>query len=147
MPSEIVVDANVVVNFALKSNPFHEQARKLFADCTRDGTRLIAPPWWELEADNALRFLARGKHITPAVAQEAQQSLDMAAVQVVWEPRLRVLARQIADRLQQIRLDDATYVTLAQLRGCDLWTADLRLCNNAQSLGLSLVRSIATYSL
>ena len=139
---EIVVDSNVFVNIALQTHPFHIEAQRLLANCTEIGVEMIAPYWFEIEADTALRHMIRAG-LDGTTAMAAQLTLDQAPVLLVHEPSLRSVVRRIADQLHQAKLYDAVYVALAQLRGCEFWTADLRLVRNAHSVGLNFVHSLA----
>ena len=125
-PLEVVVDSNLILNFALGAHPYHAQTRQFLIRCARTNTRLIAPAFWEAEADTALRRLVANKQLRAGVATIAQQLLDAAPVVVIYESAARPAARQIADTAQQTKVYDATYAALAQVRGCDLWTADAR---------------------
>ena len=120
---EVVVDANLILNFALGGHPYHAQTRQFLTQCARTNTRLIAPAFWETEADTALRRMVANKQLRAEVAIVAQQLLDAAPVVVIYEPATRISARQIADFAQQTKVYDACYAALAQVRGCDLWTS------------------------
>jgi len=142
---EVVIDSNLILNFALGAHPYHAQTRQFLADCARTNTRLIAPAWWEAEADTALRRMVSAKQLRAGVADAAQQLLDAAPVTVVYEPKARALARQIADTAHQTKVYDASYASLAQARGCQLWTGDERFYNAIKNK-LPFVRFIGTYA-
>ncbi|MCD6335257.1 MAG: type II toxin-antitoxin system VapC family toxin, partial [Candidatus Latescibacteria bacterium] len=50
--------------------------------------------------------------------------LDAAPVRIVEVSHLRQRAREIAELSNQRFVYDATYAALAELRGCEFWTAD-----------------------
>jgi predicted nucleic acid-binding protein len=50
-------------------------------------------------------------------------------VEPVQPPGLYRAAFDLAERYGLPAIYDSTYVALAELRGCDFWTADLRLFN------------------
>lgn len=147
-PLEIVTDANLWLNVVLSTHPYHAAARQLAADCLSSGVGLIAPSWWEAEADSALRRMVAGKALTPTAAHNTQLALDAAPVQAVYEPSARAIARQVADTIGQSRVYDATYVALAVARRCPLWTADERLFNALQNEGRGAypVRFVGSYA-
>ncbi len=145
---EIVTDANLWLNVVLPSHPSHNPARQLIADCLASGIKMIAPSWWEAEADSALRGMVKGGLLTSDAAREAQRILDAAPVTVVYEPNARTLARQIADAAKRHEVYDATYAALAMARRCELWTADKRFYNVMQNeaRGVYPVRLVNNYA-
>jgi predicted nucleic acid-binding protein len=132
-PREIVTDANLWLNVVLPAHPSHDAARQLVADCLASGVKMIAPAWWQAEADSALRGMERAGFLTQGAAQEAQRLLDAAPVAVVYEAAMRTLARQVADAAKRHEVYDATYAALAVARGCEMWTADRRFFNAMQN--------------
>jgi predicted nucleic acid-binding protein len=62
--------------------------------------------------------------MTAVEAKKAYAILDAAPVQIMHTPRARQRAREIAEQFNQRSVYDATYAALADLRGCDFWTAD-----------------------
>lgn len=145
MDDQFAVDANLLVNFAIKTHPYHAQSLRIFQDAAQNGATLLAPPWLPLEAGNALRRMARTGALQQDLAEAAYPLIESAPFEFLWSPDYWPSVRQISDQLQHVRLTDATYIVLAQRHNCELWTADLKLFRNAQSLGLKLVRSIADY--
>lgn len=134
MPDEIVPDANLMLNAVISRHPYHRQAKELLSDCAASGVALIAPSWWEVEADSNLRRMEAANYLTSQAMAIAQAQLDNAPITIVYEPAARVLARQIADSLHPAanRVHDATYGALALLRDCPFWTADERFYNAVQ---------------
>ena len=145
---EIVTDANLWLNAALPSHPFHVPARQLVRDCAASGVVMVAPAWWQAEADSGLRGMVRGGVLTPEAANQAQRILDAAPVRVVYEAQWRLLARQIADATKRFEVYDATYCAVAVARGCNFWTADKRFFNAVQNEGRGAysVRLVDTYA-
>lgn len=105
----------------------------------------MAPAYFQAEVDSALRMAVFHKTIRASDAPAFHAALDALPVEVFYDPALRVLARQLGDKLGAPRVYDATYAAVAQLRGCDLWTADKQMGNGAQSAGLDLVRFLGNY--
>ncbi len=81
-PSEIVVDANSPLNAVIAVHPFHQDARALFGDCAASGIALIAPAWWEAEADSSLRRMVSAGYLTAQAAATAQVQLDSFPIPV-----------------------------------------------------------------
>jgi predicted nucleic acid-binding protein len=84
------------------------------------------------------------RRITPTAGANAQSILDGLRVHIIQDERVRRRAREIAERLNLPRVYDATYATLAELRGCDLWTGDEQFFN-AVHRSLTFVKFIGTY--
>ena len=59
-------------------------------------------------------------------------------------PQMRQRAREIARQFNQRKVYDATYAALAELRGCEFWTAD-KVFYDAVKAGLPFVRYLPDY--
>jgi predicted nucleic acid-binding protein len=79
-----------------------------------------------------------------AEAQKAYALLDAAPVVIVDMPSVRQRAREIAERFNQRAVYDATYIALAELRGCEFWTAD-KLIYDAVKTTLAFVKYLPDY--
>lgn len=143
--SERCVDASVMVKLALKGEQHRGTARRLVRESTAAGIDLIAPPFFASEVDTAIRKRVYDGRLSMADAQKAYVILDRAPVQMVTYPRLRQRAREIAEQFNQRTVYDATYAALAELRGCEFWTAD-KVFYDAVQAGLSFVKYLADYS-
>ena len=145
---EIVTDANLWLNAVLPAHPSHDAARRLVGDCLASGVVMLAPAWWETEADSALRGMVRGGLFTVEAAEEVQRLLDSAPVQVAYEATARQVARAVADAAKRHEVYDASYTALAVVRGCELWTADRRFFNAMQNEGRGAypVRLVDSYA-
>lgn len=143
-PPEAVIDASVALAFVLDGEPHQPAVRQLLADLVAAGVRIISPPLFESEADSTIRRGVHQGHVTAERASELQAILDALPVQIVYEPAVRARARQIAEQFNQVRVYDSTYAALAELRGCDLWTADERFYNGVRA-GLPFVRFVGEY--
>lgn len=70
--------------------------------------------------------------------------MDALQVEIIYDAATRTRARDIAVTLNQVRVYDATYAALAELRGCEFWTADERFYNSAAG-HLTFVKYIGGY--
>jgi len=122
--NEWCVDASVAVKWAVKGEPFRSKALRLLAECGTKGIRLIAPPFFSSETDSVIRRRVFEGKLPPSEENKAYAALDRAPVQVLDMPELRERAREIARQFRQRNVYDSVYAALAELRGCDLWTAD-----------------------
>jgi predicted nucleic acid-binding protein len=128
----------------MKGEPHRRQARKLLHDCLAAGIRLIAPPLFESETESVIQEEVFFRHVSAVDADKAVRALDRAGVQITHDPRVKERARQIARRFNQRRVYDATYAALAELRGCEFWTAD-KVFYDAVKTGLTFVKYLLDY--
>jgi predicted nucleic acid-binding protein len=77
-------------------------------------------------------------------AHKAYSILDRAPVQIVTHPYLRQRARDIAERFSLPTVYDATYMALAELRGCEFWTADKAFYDTVKAV-LTSVKYLLDY--
>jgi len=121
---ERVIDASVAVKWVMKGESHRRQARKLLREFIASGIRLIAPPLFENETESVIQEEVFFGHVSVADADKTLCALDLAGVQIINDPRVKESARQIARQFNQRRVYDTTYAALAELRGCEFWTAD-----------------------
>ncbi len=126
-----VIDANLTVALVL-STPYSDQAQTLWRRWSVEDADVCAPDLWAYEVTSALR---KAMVITGMPLSEAKAHLEtLARLQVrLVSPTLELnhSALQWAERLGQTVAYDAHYLALAQMLGCDFWTADRRLVNSA----------------
>jgi predicted nucleic acid-binding protein len=106
---------------------------------------IIAPAFMPAEVTNSIRRrVARGLMTN----EEGERALDLFLsfeVTLSIDASVHVEALRLAHRFGRPAAYDMHHVALAQIAGCDLWTADERLLN---ALGgrLSFVRSLGAFS-
>lgn len=137
----ISIDASLAINRVLPAEPFHSEAVALFSRWASDGVRLVAPPIFESEADSVLRRYVHRRALGAETSRVAQEALDALSVQIVQDSRVRVRAREIAATYNQERVYDSTYAALAELMGCEFWTADRPFYRDVRN-GLPFVRFV-----
>lgn len=124
---EVCVDASLAVKVVV-TEPDSDKANDLFDQWATDGTQLIAPAFFDVETDSILRQkVALRKELTPEQAASPFAKLQALPIQQLSMPGQRQRAWEIAADLDFATLYDATYLALAELRGCEFWTADERL--------------------
>ncbi len=133
--SEAVLDASGAAAFAIPDEEHYAAAGARIAQLRAAGVQFIAPPLFESEFDGILRRRVFLQTLTPEAAHAAQRIADALQVAIIYDAATRVLARSIGEMLNRMRVYDATYAALAQLRGCDFWTADARFYNAATDEG------------
>lgn len=122
--AELCIDANIAIKWFVKGEAFRHKALKLLRESLAASITLIAPPLFESETDGIVQTRLVERRTTPAVADRTFALLDSAPVMIVTHTRLRQRAREIARQFNQRKVYDATYAALAELRGCEFWTAD-----------------------
>lgn len=142
--SEIVIDANMAIRFAIKGEPHRQKVRRFFADCAQRDVLLVAPPLYESEADSVIRRRVHHNKMTPSAAEASQTLLNALPVKIIYDPNVRERARNIAEQFDQDRVYDATYAALAALRSHEFWTADRKFYDVVKET-LTFVKYIGDY--
>jgi predicted nucleic acid-binding protein len=142
--SELCIDASVAVKLVLKGESHRATARRLLKNCIVNNVTLIAPPFFASEADTAIRKRVYDGKLSAADANKAFAGLDKLPVHLFTHPKLRQRAREIAEQFNQRTVYDATYAALAELRGCEFWTADKMFYDMVKG-GLLFVKYLPDY--
>ena len=140
----VCVDASVAVKWVLPEEHSRE-ALSFYEDAAASQTEVIAPPHLPVEVANAVWRKVARELITFEEALEALSTFGRFRVGLMIPPDLLVEAVRLAQDAKRPTVYDTTYVALAQLTGCELWTADLTLIN-ALAGRAPWVRSIAAYA-
>ena len=142
--SERCIDASVIVKLALKGEPHRVTVRRLVRESIAAGIDLIAPPLFESEVDTVIRKRVVAGTLSLADSHRAYGVLDRAPVQIGTHPKLRQRARDIAEQFNLPTVYDATYAALAELRGCEFWTADKVFYDTVKAV-LTFVKYLPDY--
>jgi predicted nucleic acid-binding protein len=138
------VDANVVV-WSLVPSPLSAQADQFFEDATVRQLTLVAPALLSFEVSSVLRRLVYLRALTPDEGEEAFAIFQRMPIRLSQRRAIVPLAWQLAKEFGRPRTYDAAYLAVAQLYGCELWTADEKLFN-AVSRRLPWVRWLGDYA-
>jgi predicted nucleic acid-binding protein len=142
--AEQVIDASVAIKWVVQGEPFRNKARQLLRDARMQNTTLIGPPLLEYEVESNLqRRLDHGRATITAV-DASLSAFYTVGVRIVTHPDMVVRAREIARQFKQERIYDALYTALAELRGCEFWTAD-KAFYDAVKTWLSFVKYLPDY--
>jgi predicted nucleic acid-binding protein len=141
---ERCVDASLAVKWVLKVESQRKKARQFLLASLSAGFTLIAPPLFEYETESVLQWRLHAGMLTPAETDSALIRLAAIGVQIVSHPDMAKRARGIARQFNQPRIYDSLYAALAELRGCEFWTADLAFCD-AVKMALPFVRHLSDY--
>jgi predicted nucleic acid-binding protein len=142
---ELVVDASVVSKWLFRGEDLRAKAKDLIADFTKRKTALIAPRIiiYEVESNIQLKFLKGIINL-----REANTCVDKfrkVGITIEEPQGLVDKAREIARLTRQERIYDSLYAALAELRGCDFWTADKKF-HDAANKQFASVRFLADYN-
>jgi len=142
--SELSIDASVVVKLVLAGESHRVSARRLLRDCLVNDVTLIAPPFFEAEVDSVIRKRVYDGRLNPTDARKAFVGLDKIPVRLRAHPHLRQRTREIAEQFNLRTVYDASYAALAELNGCEFWTADKVFCSTVKA-GLTFVKYLPDY--
>lgn len=131
MTSYVVVDASLAIKWVLKE-PYADEALVLASEWAATETRPVAPCLLLVEATNVLHRRAALGHISPSQAKQLLAALLNMGIEVRESPQIHLRALKIAQELQMPAVYDTHYLALADILGCDLWTADERFFNSVK---------------
>jgi predicted nucleic acid-binding protein len=122
---QVVVDASVAFKWMVNEVD-SDKAEALARVWATSGVRLHGPYLLPVELSNALYKRVTIGDITLDRASGLLRGFFASRVDLL-EPRdLHVRAAELATLLNQTAVYDSVYLALAEILGCDLWTADLR---------------------
>jgi len=140
---EWCIDANVAVK-AVISEDFSQNAMALISDASNMEIRLIAPHFFDVETNGAVRKKVYSGEITMKFGDIAFERLRELPTQILSTSHLLDRSWEIAKQFRLRWLYDAFYVALAEERKCVLWTADIELYNAVKD-DLVFVKSLEDY--
>ena len=121
---ERCVDASLAIKWVIKGEIWRKRAREFLRDSINSDFALIAPPLYEYETESVIQQRLHSGTLTVAEANNALTRLAVVGIQMVTHPIMVKRAREIARQFDQPRIYDSLYAALAELRGCEFWTAD-----------------------
>ena len=143
--TEVCVDASLAIKVVVPEAG-SDMADALFNQWAGEETQLIAPVFFEVETDSILRQkVSLRRELTMEQAQRAFASLQGLPIMTTHSPEQRERAWEIAREFQFPTVYDATYLALAELRGCEFWTADEKLFKQVRDK-LTFVQWLGNYS-
>ena len=126
MTDSVCIDASVGVKWLV-----HEDdsvvALRLRHDILIRGSTLIAPPHMSSEMASAIHKRYYAGTMSPESARVALAMLPGVRPEPVFRAELPLRAFEIAAQFNLKWIYDAFYVALADIVGCDMWTADAGL--------------------
>jgi predicted nucleic acid-binding protein len=130
-----VVDASVAFKWLIPDAAEDDvpAAKTLLVDHMEGRAKIIIPPLLYYEVGNILLF----RRSRPPIEEAADALTDLFSIPLEVVPSTLVSA-DVTLRLAALRsltYYDATYVALAEMRDCDLITADRRLAERVRATG------------
>jgi predicted nucleic acid-binding protein len=140
----VCIDACVAVKWVL---PEHDSdlASALYDRIAADKAVMVAPPHMPIEVVNTIRKKARRGEISPADSEDALAAFLALPISLAMPDGLYESALLLATRFDRPTVYDTTYVALAEIAGCEMWTADMRLLN-ALGNRLPFVKALTTFA-
>lgn len=129
---EVCVDASFGLKLVL-GEPERPRVRQQWEEWARSGLSIVAPWLWTFETHSVLRQTVVRGDVTDHRARAAWRLLQRQGVRILHPEGVMDRAWELAGELNRPVTYDMVYVALADLRGCELWTADQRLINAAGS--------------
>jgi predicted nucleic acid-binding protein len=141
---ERCVDASIAIKWVVPGEAWRKKARRFLRDSITAGINLIAPPLFVYETESVLQWQLYSGALTVAEADKAISQLAVIGVQIVTHSDMIIRARAIARQFNQPKIYDALYTAIAELRGCEFWTADKRFYDAVKAT-LSFVKYLPDY--
>ena len=141
MPN-LVVDASVAIKWLNPTEPLAEQAHAIRDTYAQGQVSFIVPMFWEYEIINGVnKAVARGDLTEQEGVDATTLLLTIQAEKVPLPPPLK--SYELARKYQR-SVYDSWYIALAEERGCEFWTSDLKLYNAVKDR-LLFVRWLGDY--
>jgi len=123
---EWCIDASVAIKWIVETERDRDRALALLKASISNGIALISAPLFPYEVDSYVRQRVHNGSMTQDEAATVFRGIDAIKIEIVESSGLRQRTREISERFNQRLVYDSLYAALADLRGCDLWTADTR---------------------
>lgn len=140
---DLVIDASVAIKWINSEEPAAEQAAAMLTDYRRGMISFLAPTFWQFEIANSINKAVERGLLTETEGHDALALL--LALDMSFDPFPPPQAAYALARRFQRSIYDSLYLGLAEHRGCEFWTADLRLYN-ATRTRCAFIRWIEDYT-
>jgi predicted nucleic acid-binding protein len=145
----ICVDSSVAAKWIFEEE-YQVEAEAIYQEALAASDTIVAPPLLPIEITNIVRQRmrrAKGPGDPLLSLPEARQHLGAFlafSIQLVSPPELHQRALELSSAFDLPATYDSHYLALAQVLGCDFWTADRNLIS-AVGTKLPFVRWIGDY--
>ena len=127
--NSVCVDASLAVAW-LSYEEHTANANALRQEWSRRGVQMVAPTLFHAEVTSAIRQHVYFKRILPEEGEEAFSIYLDIPIRIIDGPKVYRKAWQLAKEFNLPRTYDMQYLAVAELKDCELWTADRRLANS-----------------
>jgi len=124
----VCLDASLVALWFLREE-LTPRADALLDQWRAASVEFIAPPMLMVEVPSVFRQAVYRGRITPEEGDVAFAAFLQIGIRVLEPQGLLTRAWDLGKALNTARLYDMYYLALAEMEGCELWTADRRLAN------------------
>jgi len=128
MKSSVCVDAGIVIKLVVNEED-SDLAESLWRSWLQNDILPIAPGLFPFEVTAVIRKAVYQGRISPDEGWEALQKALAFAVTILTPTSLHEAAWEFATHFNRPTAYDAHYLALAEMYGCEFWTADRRLYN------------------
>jgi len=136
----IAVDASFALKLVLTEID-SDRTRRQWQQWTNLGEIVVAPPLFRAETASAVRRSVVRGLLSADAGDRAFDALQNLRVSIREPATLYVQAWDLTKRFNRPAVYDSCYLALAEIAGCELWTADQRLAN-AVGTALPWVRTL-----
>ena len=141
--SQVCVDANIIVAL-VTTEAQSKKVLALWTEWMSKDYRIVAPVLLRYEVTSAIRRKVYRGILKPEDARRILGEFLSLDVELVDSPNLTWRAFDLAARFNRPTTYDTHYLALAEMMGCEFWTADERLYNAVKD-GFPLIRWLGDY--
>ena len=127
MNSLVCIDATVLIKLVVEETG-SDLVDRLWEEWIVSSVQVSAPTLIRYEVAEVLKERARrGKLSQPLARSALSAALNMEGIELVDSVDLHLRAWELGSQMGLRGVFDATYLALAEMRNCELWTANRRL--------------------
>jgi predicted nucleic acid-binding protein len=120
---KVCVDSSLVLSWLLPT-PESQASSILYQKWEREGVEVLAPSSLTEEVISILREQVFRGRLTPSEGERAFSLFLSLGLELVDTQELWVHAWELVQKLNLPQVREAIYLALAEVSGCELWTAD-----------------------
>lgn len=139
----ICVDASLALKLVLEEED-SDKAHALWASWIADELEVIAPYHLAFEVTSVIRNHVYRREISAEAGRGAFDAIQAQGIRLIHPDTLLERAWELAGQFNRPTAYDACYLALAEIAGCEVWTADRRLYNAVRDT-LEWVRWLGDY--
>ena len=128
MKSQVCVDASLALKLVIaeEDSPL---AHALWDTWVEEGVEIVSPPLLAFEGISVIRSKVHRGLVPPDEGELMFKAFRAQRVKLLYPEGLHERAWEMANRFHRPQAYDSHYLALAEMLGCELWTADERLYN------------------